>query len=214
MSKSRAMKAIVDIVRYDPKTPQVVSSSGEDASGGTGPSGAREGSGPLSERPPISPRARSNSGYRLALDSETERAERNDWLRLWLQIEPQPWKSLVLVPTSESGSRQVLDVAVRLVQIGAVHLGMPIQIADARDLDLSELSQFMAEVEDAASMGERVVVLVGALSESPTHAVVARHADRALLCVPLGATKLKEAEHAIREVGRERFLGSIAFHQS
>jgi hypothetical protein len=120
---------------------------------------------------------------------------------------------LVLVPCSESASRQVLDVAVRLVQIGAVHLGVPIQIADARDLDLAELSQFMAELEDAAAMGERVVVLVGALSESPTHAVVARSADKALLCVPLGDAKLREAEHTISEIGRERFLGSIAFHQ-
>lgn len=195
------MNRSVDIVRYDPKSPSVIETGGSDA-------------GPLSERPPVSPRARTTSGYRLALDSEAERSDRNDWLRLWLQIEPEPWKSLVLVPASERASTQVLDVAVRLVQIGAVHLGVPIQIADARDLDLSELSQFMAELEDAVSMGERVVVLVGALHESPTHAVVARSTDRALLCVPLGATKLRDAERAVSEVGRERFLGSVAFHQS
>jgi hypothetical protein len=105
-----------------------------------------------------------------------------------------------------------VEIAVALVQIGAMHLGAPIRIADGTGVPLSQLAQFMTELEAVQRTDDPLLIALGSTRENPTTVSLAQAADAVLLCVPLGQTNLVEAKRTLDEIGRERFIGSAAFH--
>src|SRR5687768_9332293 len=70
-----------------------------------------------------------------------------EWQRLWLSIQSRPWSSLALVPAGEGANDNfTVLVAVILSRTGMVHLGAPIQVADATKILLPQLAPFLEEV--------------------------------------------------------------------
>jgi hypothetical protein len=153
---------------------------------------------------------------RLALSQpETEVATWRDpeWQRLWLAIESRPWRSLALVPASEGASPDfTLVVAVALSRTGMVHLGSPIQVADATRVPLNQLTAFLEEVRRCTNTGERLLVALPPTGTSPITAAIVQAADAALLCVMLERMTSTQAKRTIKLVGQSRFLGSAIFH--
>ncbi len=139
-------------------------------------------------------------------------AKRTDWLKLWFATQRRPWRSLALVPSGRMPPDFTVEIAVSLVQIGAMHLGSPIRIADGTGVPLSQLAQFMNEMEAAQRSDNPLLIALGPTRENPTTVSLAQAADAVLLCVPLGLATVAEAKRTLDEIGRERFIGSAAFH--
>jgi len=135
-----------------------------------------------------------------------------DWQRLWLAVEPRPWRSLGLVP---AGAGAALDftmlVAITLSRTGMVHLGSPIQIADATQIPLSQLSPFLKEVNRCTSDGDRILIALPPTGESPITASIAQSIDAVVLCVMLERMSNTQAKQTIKAIGASRFIGSAIF---
>ena len=82
-------------------------------------------------------------------------------------------------------------------------------VCDLRDLSMRLIDYHIREVHEHADTGARVVIALRSIFENPTAAPVARDADAVVLCVSLGKTTFRSAEQTIKEIGRERILGSI-----
>jgi hypothetical protein len=136
-----------------------------------------------------------------------------EWQRLWLAIEGKPWLSLALVPAGDGAPLDfTLVVAVTLSRTGMVHLGKPIQVADATQVPLDQLSRFLAEVRRCTGGGDRLLVALPPIGNSPITASIAQAADSALLCVQLDKMSSAQAKRTVKEIGQPRFLGSAIFH--
>jgi hypothetical protein len=138
---------------------------------------------------------------------------RPEWQNLWLTLERQEWRTLALVPAGASRLGLTGDIAVALVHTGSVHLGLPIRIADATDLSLPHLRQFIQELNALREAGDRVLVCLGGVRASATTAAIAQAADKALLCIELDNSKVAEAKAAIKAIGIKHFLGSVVFQR-
>jgi len=138
---------------------------------------------------------------------------RPEWQNLWLALERQDWRTLALVPPGPSRPGFTLDVAVGLVHTGSVHLGVPIRIADAVDISLPHLRQFIQELNSLREAGDRVLVCLGGVRNNSTTAPIAQAADRALLCLELNQSKLADAKATMKAVGQKHFLGSAVFQK-
>jgi hypothetical protein len=138
-----------------------------------------------------------------------------DWQRLWLATHSREreWRSLALLPGSAGLPARFMEkVAVGLSRTGMTHLGHAIHVADATQMRLEELSSFLEEVAHCTAGGERrVVIALSALDENVTSASIAQHVDRVLLCVLRGHTDMTSLHRTVRDVGKERFLGSVMF---
>ena len=85
-----------------------------------------------------------------------------EWQRLWLAVESRPWRSLALVPASTGAALEFsLIVAVTLSRTGMIHLGRPLQVADATQVPLDQLVRFLTEVRRCTNDGERLLVALG-----------------------------------------------------
>jgi len=136
-----------------------------------------------------------------------------EWQRLWLAIVGRPWRSLALIPASDGAPLDfTLVVAVTLSRTGMVHLGRPIQVADATQVPLDQLSRFLSEVRRCADSGERLLVALPPAGVSPITASIAQSVDSALLCVQLGRMASAQAKRTVKVIGQARFLGSAIFH--
>lgn len=136
-----------------------------------------------------------------------------EWQRLWLAVERHPWRSLALVPAGDGGSVNfTLVVAMTLSRTGMVHLGAPLQVADATNVSLSQLTAFSAEVNRVTSTGQRLIVALPAVSTNAVTAAIAQAVDSAVLCVLADKMTSGQAKETIRLVGRTRFIGSAIFH--
>lgn len=135
------------------------------------------------------------------------------WQRLWLAIEPRPWRSLALIPAGEGGEPSLtLGVAVTLARTGMVHLQSPIHVADATQVPLAQLTGFMQEVRHCAADNERILVALPPLKSSPVCGQIAQSLDAAVLCVLLDRMSFSEARRTVKEIGAARFIGSAIFH--
>lgn len=135
-----------------------------------------------------------------------------DWQKLWLSLQGKPWSSLALVPASIGGPADfTLTVAVTLARIGILHLGIPIQVADATHVPLVQLAQFVEELGRLKAEKELVLVALGPVSENPVSVPLAQAADASVLCILLEAMSSSEAKKTIDRVGAPRFLGSAVF---
>ena len=87
----------------------------------------------------ISDRPSGPNSQSLALARPPEAWRDPAWQRLWLAIEPRPWRSLALIPAGEGGEPALtLGVAVTLARTGMVHLQSPIHVADAMKMALDQ----------------------------------------------------------------------------
>jgi hypothetical protein len=136
----------------------------------------------------------------------------SDWQKLWLACQRVEWRSLALLPSGEMPAEFTLEIAVALMRIGSIHLDVPIRIADGTAVPLPYLSQFLSEMNALAKAGDRVLVALSPLRDSPTSMALAEASDRVLLCVPLGASKVSDAKLAVAEIGPQKFLGSVPVH--
>jgi len=153
----------------------------------------------------------------LALSSATPAGVWLDteWQRLWLAIESRPWSSLALIPGGDGAPPDfTLLVAVALSRTGMVHVGSPIQVADATRVPLNQLTAFLSELRRCTINGERVLVALPPATSSPITSAIAQAVDAALLCILLEKMLSSQAKRTVKQLGASRFLGSAIFHPS
>jgi hypothetical protein len=129
------------------------------------------------------------------------------WQRIWLAIQGKEWRSLAIVPAGNGIG--TLDVAQALVDIGWQHRGLPMGLADLRNVTLPYIDSVIDEVRAHVFAGERVLIALRSVFENPATVPIAQAADRALLCVELGASRIDRAKESIDQIGYGRFLGSV-----
>jgi hypothetical protein len=135
------------------------------------------------------------------------------WQRLWLAIEPRPWRSLGLIPAADGGGLQLtLGVAVTLARTGMVHLQSPIHVADGTQVPLSQLAGFLQDVQHCTTDSDRILVALAPVKSSPVTVQIAQSVDAVLLCVLYDRMSSGQAKQTIKEIGSPRFLGSAIFH--
>jgi hypothetical protein len=139
-------------------------------------------------------------------------AERTDWLKLWFALQRTPWRSLALVPAGNVSPDFTLEIAASLVQVGVMQRGPSIHIADGTQVPMSQLMQFMNELQAVQRRGDSVLIALGAAPDLDATVTLAHAADAALLCVPMGVGTVPEAKHLLSEIGPDRFVGSAVFH--
>lgn len=137
-----------------------------------------------------------------------------DWQRMWLSVWNQGWTSLAVLPAGPGAPPDfALTIAVTLARVGISHLRVPIQVADGTQVQLSHIVPFMDEVRSQQNRGELILIALPPVQESPASAPVAQAADNALLAVLLGSMSARDGKETIAAVGKERFIGSIAFNE-
>jgi hypothetical protein len=135
-----------------------------------------------------------------------------EWQKLWLATQARPWRSLALVPSGTTmGDDLTVRIAARLARTGMTHVGVPVRAVDATRVPLGQLVEFTEELERVARFGDLVLVAVAPTTKSPVSIALAQATDVALLCTPMNA-KWRDAERAIEQVGRHRFLGTMIAH--
>jgi hypothetical protein len=148
-----------------------------------------------------------------ARESPVELWQDAEWQRLWLAVESRQWRSLALVPAGEGGSLDfTLIVAITLSRTAMVHLGNPIQIADATQVPLNQLTAFSDEVRRCTADGQRLLVALPSMKDSAITASIAQSVDAAVLCVLAGKMSSADAKRTVKLVGASRMLGSAIFH--
>jgi hypothetical protein len=136
-----------------------------------------------------------------------------EWQRLWLSLENQPWKSFAVVAAASGAPQDFpLRIAVTLARTGMMHLGTPIQVADATRIPLTALASFIEEMERCVESGDRILLALAPPQENPTTAALARSTDSALLCIMLERMKSSEARKTVDQIGAAKFVGSAIFH--
>ena len=127
--------------------------------------------------------------------------------KLWLALQRRPWRTLAVLAGSEPAD--TLEIAELLAQIAWCYRGEPTNVLDLRDVSLRLAEYQVSEAQAQADTGVRVLFGLRSIVENPASALVARASDAAVLCVQLGATRLKQAMQTIEEVGRDRVLGTV-----
>ncbi len=130
------------------------------------------------------------------------------WQLAWLATLDASWRSLAIVP-AEPGVA-TWDIAQAFLGVALRHQGSPVVAADLRSVTLAEVAPLLREVERRiVDGGERVLMALSCVDASPGSSLLAKAADRALLCVQLGSSSVRLAETAIQTVGRDHFLGTL-----
>jgi hypothetical protein len=161
-----------------------------------------------SDRPP--PGGPGTSIERAALIEPWQDPE---WQRLWLAIEGRTWRTLALIPAGEGASLDFTPlVAMLLSRTGMVHLGRPLQVADATHVPLNQLNAFFGEVERSTTQGERLLIALPPTGKSAITASIAQASDAALLCILNERMSSSSAKRTVKLIGASRFIGSAIFH--
>jgi hypothetical protein len=137
-----------------------------------------------------------------------------EWQRLWLSLQNTAWRSLAIVPAGAGGPTDLpLRIAVALARTGMVHLGSPIQVADASTVPLGSLASFMKEVQRCVDDGDLILVALGPLTDSPIGVSIAQATDAVVLCVLLDHMATAQAKKTVAQIGQNRFVGSVIFRE-
>jgi hypothetical protein len=134
-----------------------------------------------------------------------------EWESLWFSTRQTPWESLALVPNDVAVN--VDRIAESLVATGRLHGERPISLMNGCGVHLSEVQTFIDTLAKMSARGEWVIVTVDPIHQNPSAVPIARAASHALLIVRLGESLLPSARSAIKAIGRERLIGSIALDQ-
>jgi hypothetical protein len=114
------------------------------------------------------------------------------------------------VPAGEGGPPDtIMRVAVTLARTGMIHLGGPIQVADATKVPLAYLTQFMEEVRRCTASGDIVLIALAPLAKTPVTLSIAQSADAAVLCVLIEHMASAQAKETVSQIGSNRFVGSV-----
>ncbi len=150
----------------------------------------------------------------LAVRAEKDEPWRDvDWQKLWLTLQRHAWSSLAIVPAGAGAPPDFsLTVAVTLARIGIMHLGTPVQVADATAIPLVHLMQFSEELKRLKQDGELVLVALAPMVENPISVSLAQASDAAVLCVLMDVMASTEAKKTVDKIGAAHFLGSAVFH--
>jgi hypothetical protein len=133
-----------------------------------------------------------------------------EWQRLWLAIQERPWRSLAVIPAGNGGPPDFsVRIAVTLARTGMVHLGSPVQVADATKVPLAYLASFTEEVRRCVKEGDLILVALAPVQGSPVTISIAQSTDAAVLCVLLEHMESAHARRTVAEVGHSRFVGSV-----
>jgi hypothetical protein len=133
-----------------------------------------------------------------------------DWQRLWLTLDRMPWRTLALLAAGEGAARDfTLNLAVTLSRTGMSHVGAPILVADCTEVPLNQLNSILADIRACCEGGERVILALSAVAESPTTVALAGAADGVVLCVMLGKMLSSDAKRTIAAVGPSKIFGSV-----
>jgi len=120
---------------------------------------------------------------------------------------------LALIPGGQGASPDFsLIVAFALSQTAMVHLGKPLQVADATQVPLNQMTAFSKEVERCTSTGERLLVALPPIAGNAITANIAQSTDAAVLCILTGKMSSGDAKRTVKVIGAARFLGSAIFH--
>jgi hypothetical protein len=128
-------------------------------------------------------------------------------------MQGRPWSTVAIVPAGSGAPADfALTIAVTLARIGMIHLGQPIQVADATGIPLVHLVQFSEELQRLKRDGDLVLVALAPVSENPITVPLAQATDASLLCVLIEAMASREARTTVEKIGAQRFLGSVVFN--
>ena len=130
-----------------------------------------------------------------------------DLQRMWLSAQALEWKSLALVPASDDVS--VIQLAYAFSELGLWNCGESIGVADLRDVPFPSLRGPVEVINWHIQHGKRVIIALRSCVGSIATAPIVRAADCAILCVALGATRIAQANDAVEQVGRDRFIGTL-----
>jgi hypothetical protein len=135
-----------------------------------------------------------------------------EWQRLWLALQSRPWRSLAIVPAAEGAPKDfTLRIAVTLSRTGMVHLGRPVQVADATNVPLAYLTQLMDEISRCTKDGDPILVALAPAAGSPLTVSIAQATDAALLGVMLERMSSSQMKRTVSQIGANHFLGSAIF---
>ena len=155
-------------------------------------------------------KSKASSETALAVRRGIEPWRDPEWQRLWLSLQGAQWRSLAIVPAGEGGPPDFpLRIAVTLARTGMVHLGSPIQVADASTVPLASLASFTEEVRRCVDAGDRILLALGPITNSPISVSIAQASDAAVLCVLLERMTTAQAKKTVGEIGQSRFVGSV-----
>lgn len=136
-----------------------------------------------------------------------------EWQRLWLAIQSRPWRTLALLPGGEGAALDFTPrVAMLLSRTGMVHLGRPVQVADATHVPLNQLTAFFNAVAQSTDQGERLLIALPPAGKNAITVEIAQAADAALLCILNERMSGSESKRTVKLVGASRFVGSAIFH--
>jgi hypothetical protein len=133
------------------------------------------------------------------------------WQRAWLEIEPIAWRSIAVIPVSEGSS---LAAVHGLAEVAWQQRGHSVVVADIGSITLPMLSAIRDELRYRVARGERILIAARSVFESPATATIAREADGVVLCVELGKTKRKSVADTIKQIGKNRIIGTISLRPS
>ena len=135
-----------------------------------------------------------------------------DWQKFWLTLRAREWKSLALVPAGKGAPLDFsLTIAVLLARTGMMHLGVPIRVADATQVPLTQMMQLVEEVNSSVAAGDLVLDRARHHDREPHHRI-ARSARR--LCAPLRLLERMasaDAKRTVQSIGTQKFIGSAVF---
>jgi hypothetical protein len=135
-----------------------------------------------------------------------------EWQRLWLSLLRRPWSVLALVPASGGAPADFTTrIGVALARVGTIHLGAPVHLGDATDLDLRNMRPFLEDIAHCRAVGDRILLALAPIRENPVTETLIQSADCALLCLLFEEMASAEASRTVNTIGKERFVGSTIF---
>ena len=126
---------------------------------------------------------------------------------LWFELRSWSWKSLALVPTTPGASE--LDIAERLVVVGVSNTNRRLSLISAEGAEVGDTDRIIAMIRAAEARGDRAIVAVDALIDTPAAAPIVRAVNGAVLVARLGRTMRADLERTVTMTGRNRIVGVV-----
>jgi hypothetical protein len=130
-----------------------------------------------------------------------------DLQKLWIALQRKAWRVLAVVPTTRELSS--LAAANVLAEVAWRYHGDPTIVLDLRDVGLRLVEYQQKEIASHVEQGNAVILALSPISLNAAAIPLARGADAAVLLVRYGVTPLAAAEHAIEEIGHDKFSGTL-----
>jgi hypothetical protein len=127
---------------------------------------------------------------------------------MWLVLCRSQWRSMAVVPADrETSSREVVDVLDELARF--FDLGT-FKLVDAESASLPSATRAAEDLAHPADPALRTVFCVASPLHHAGAVPIVLAAERALLLVQVGATRLEAAHRLVELIGRERVVGCVA----